>query len=113
MAIQVTAKPITSLAEFEATMMYMISQEGPLGNMMASGDAHSATQLVGALSSLLDNLASNTSSTESKADIDELDSTELEKMRPEEIAELQRKKVELLEAERIKRENETAIRVKV
>ena len=100
------------MAEFEATMIYMISQDGPLGNMMASGDAHSATQLVGSLSSLLDNLASNRSST-SQGELVELDSMDLEKMTPEEILELERKKVQLLERERIKAENETLIRVKV
>ena len=107
-----TAKPITNLAEFEAHMIFMISQDGPLGNMMASGDAHSATQLVGALSSLLDNLAGNTS-LPNQAKIDELKSIDTEKMMPEEIAEIERTIFVLQEADRVKKENETLIRVKV
>ena len=107
-----TAKPITNLAEFEATMIRMISQDGPLGNMMASGAAHSATQLVGALSSLLDNLASNTSSPVQEK-IDALERLDLELMTPEEIEEIEKKKFDLREAERIRKENETMIRVKV
>lgn len=101
------------MAEFEDHMMHMISQEGPLGNMMASGDAHSATQLIGSLSSLLDNLASNTSSSPNQAKIEELESIDTEKMTPEEIEVIQKEINDLREADRIKKENETAIRVKV
>jgi hypothetical protein len=108
----VTAKPITNLAEFEAKMIQMISQDGPLGNMMASGDAHSATQLVGSLSSLLDSLAGNTTSP-IQAEMAALDSLDLELMTPEEIEEMEKKKFNLVEAERIRKENETLTRVKV
>ena len=111
--LQVTAKPITSMAEFEVHMMHMISQEGPLGNMMASGDAHSATQLIGALSSLLDSLASNVSSSPNQEEIEELESINMEKMTPEEIQEIEKKINDLREADRIQKENETQIRVKV
>lgn len=107
-----TAKPITNLAEFEAKMIQMISQDGPLGNMMASGDAHSATQLVGSLSSLLDSLAGNTTSP-IQAEMAALDSLDLELMTPEEIEEIEKKKFNLVEAERIRKENETLTRVKV
>lgn len=107
-----TAKPITNLAEFEAKMIQMISQDGPLGNMMASGDAHSATQLVGSLSSLLDSLAGNTTSP-IQAEMAALDSLDLELMTPEEIEEMEKKKFNLVEAERIRKENETLTRVKV
>ena len=93
-------------------MIQMISQDGPLGNMMASGDAHSATQLVGSLSSLLDNLASNTSSPV-QAEIDALESLDMEFMKPEEIEAIEKKKYDLREADRIRIENETLIRVKV
>ena len=101
------------MAEFEAHMMHMISQEGPLGNMMASGDAHSATQLIGALSSLLDSLASNVTSSPNKEEIEELESIDTEKMTPEELQEIEKKINDLREADRIQKENETQIRVKV
>ena len=108
-----TAKPITTMAEFETQMMYMISQEGPLGNMVASGDAHSATQLIGSLSSLLDNLASNTSSSPNQDEINDLRSIDTEKMAPEEIQVIEMKIKGLEEAESIRKANETLIRVKV
>jgi hypothetical protein len=67
---------------------------------------------VGALSSLLDSLAGNTSSPV-QDEIDALESLDTELMKPEEIEAIEKKKYDLREADRIRMQNETLIRVKV
>lgn len=111
--VQVTLPIITSLAEFEQRMSNLISEDGDLGNLVASGDTHGATQLIGALSSILDSLGNNAnfSYEAEKADLEEkLLSQEilLDKQR----IEIEKQILELEEAIK-KRDNETRTRIKV
>lgn len=93
----------------------MISTNGSLGNMMASGDAHSAAQLTGSLSSILDDQASKTDdATDELLEEEEID---IEAMTPEEQEELLKKRLEKKrqkEEEKIrKQEKEKQARIEV